>query len=141
MTSAERRKLAGDLRSVVLRMSRRIRFSGEAILPPHQATVLLKLDKEVLTPRQLAQIECVSAPSMTRTVSALVDQGLVRREDDPDDGRQVRLHLTRDGRARLADIRRSREEWMRSHMGGLSDEECAVLREAVDILERVVTAR
>ncbi|NNG37777.1 MarR family transcriptional regulator [Flexivirga sp. ID2601S] len=124
-----------------MRMSRRIRFSGEGLLPPHQATVLVKLDKDVLTPRQLAEIECVSAPSMTRTVAALVDQGLVRREPDPDDGRQVRLHLTRDGRERLAEIRRSRDEWVRNRLGALTDDECAVVREAVDILERVVTAR
>lgn len=138
MPTAERRLLAGDLRSVCMRMSRRIRFSDKTVLPPHQVTVLAKLDQAVRTPRELATLECVSAPSMSRTVAALVDQGLVRRADDPDDGRQVRLHLTTEGRRVLAEVRRSRDEWVRTRLGHLSDEECAVLRQAVDILDRVV---
>lgn len=126
-----------------MRISRRVRFSGagDGTLPPHQVSVLGKLDKQIRTPRELAEIECVSAPSMTRTVNALVDQGLVRRGADPDDGRQVHLQLTPEGRKTLTSIRRSRDEWVRSRIDDLTDEECAVVRQAVDILERVVAGR
>lgn len=116
-----------------------MRFSGGGLLPPHQVSVLGKLEKQVRTPRELAQIECVSAPSMTRTVNALVEQGLVSRAADPDDGRQVRLRLTPEGRKKLSGIRRSRDEWVLTRMRDISDEECEVLRRAADILERVVS--
>lgn len=123
-----------------MRISRRVRFSGagQDTLRPHQVSVLSKLDKQVRTPRELAEIECVSAPSMTRTVNALVEQGFVRRDADPEDGRQVHLQLTPEGRKTLSAIRRSRDEWVYSRMVGLSEEECAMLRQAADILERVV---
>ncbi|MBB2892694.1 MarR family transcriptional regulator [Flexivirga oryzae] len=139
MNAAERRRLAVDLRSVCMRISRRVRFSGGGVLPPHQVSVLSKLDQQIRTPRELAEIECVSAPSMTRTVNALVEQGFVRRDADPDDGRQVRLQLTPEGRKKLAGIRRSRDEWVHARMRDISDEECEVLRQAADILERVVS--
>jgi DNA-binding MarR family transcriptional regulator len=141
VTPAEHRRLAVDLRSVCMRISRRVRFSdsGRNSLPPHQVSVLGKLEKQIRTPRELAEIECVSAPSMTRTVNALVEQGLVRRDADPDDGRQVHLQLTPDGRKSLSAVRRSRDEWVYSRMADLTEEECAVLRDAVDILERVVS--
>ncbi|RNI23982.1 MarR family transcriptional regulator [Flexivirga caeni] len=122
-----------------MRVSRRVRFSGGGLLPPHQVSVLAKLDQQVRTPRELAQIECVSAPSMTRTVNALVEQGFVGREPDPDDGRQVRLQLTPEGRKKLTGIRRSRDEWVHARMADLTEEECEVVRQAVDILERVVS--
>jgi Transcriptional regulators len=124
-----------------MRISRRVRFSntGRSTLRPHQVSVLGKLDKNIRTPRELAELECVSAPSMTRTVNALVEQGFVRRDADPDDGRQVHLQLTPEGRKILSSVRRSRDEWVYSRMADLTEEECAVLREAADILERVVT--
>lgn len=123
-----------------MRISRRVRFSSSrSSLPPHQVSVLGKLEKHIRTPRELAEIECVSAPSMTRTVNALVEQGFVRRDADPDDGRQVHLQLTPEGRKTLSAIRRSRDEWVYSRMADLSEEECVVLRQAADILERVVT--
>lgn len=126
-----------------MRISRRVRFSGTgwSTLRPHQVSALSKLDKHIRTPRELAEIECVSAPSMTRTINALVEQGLVRRDADPDDGRQVHLQLTPEGRKTLSAIRRSRDEWVHSRMNDLSEEECAVLREAADILDRVVSSR
>jgi len=121
-----------------MRISRRARFESVETVAPHQFSVLAKLEKNVMTPRQLADIECVSAPSMTRTVGALVDKGLVQRTDDPDDRRQVRLHLTKEGKQVLTSGRRTRDEWMLSRIAGLSDEECQVLEQAREILDRVV---
>lgn len=124
-----------------MRISRRVRFSAGGSLPPNQVSVLGKLETQIRTPRELADIECVSAPSMTRTVNALADQGYVRRESDPDDGRQVRLQITPEGRKKLAAVRRSRDEWVHARIRNISDEECAVLRQAADILERVVSTQ
>lgn len=50
---------------------------------------------------QLAAVEQVSAPTMSRIVKALEEEGLVRRDRDPSDGRGVVVTATRSGRAVL----------------------------------------
>ena len=130
--------LAYDLRLACMRISRRVRFESTTdLVAPHQFSVLVRLEETPRTPRELADIERVSAPSMTRTVAALVDRGLVLRADDPTDGRQVILSLTPAGTTTLRDIRRRRDEWMASRLKGLSAEEREVLARASEILLRV----
>lgn len=138
MKSAERSRLAGELRSVCMRVSRRARFENAADIAPHQFAVLNRLDEGSSTPRELAQIECVSPPSMTRTLTSLQERGALSRTTDPQDRRQVVVTITDDGRALLQAVRRSRDEWMLERIEGLSDRECDVLREAQLILEEVV---
>lgn len=130
--------LASDLRIACQRVSRRVRFESSAELPPHQVSALSNLRKRSLTPGELAEIERVSAPSITKTVNCLVDKGLVARFDHPDDGRSKMLSLTEDGRAVLDRIRRARDDWMVRRLQGLTKDERALLGEAVQILQRVV---
>jgi len=129
--------LANDLRLACMRISRRVRFESTDIVAPHQFSVMARLEETPRTPRELADIERVSAPSMSRTVAALVERGLVLRADDPTDGRQVILSLTPEGARTLKDIRRRRDEWMASRIKGLSPEEREVLARASEILLRV----
>ena len=129
--------LANDLRLACMRISRRVRFESTDIVAPHQFSVMARLQETPRTPRELADIERVSAPSMSRTVAALVERGLVLRADDPTDGRQVILSLTPEGARTLKDIRRRRDEWMASRIKGLSAEEREVLARASEILLRV----
>ncbi|TWE11684.1 MarR family winged helix-turn-helix transcriptional regulator [Rudaeicoccus suwonensis] len=138
MTPDERRTLAADLRAVCMRISRRSRFDNATEIAPHQFSVLAKIEDGVTTPGRLAQIECVSAPSMTRTVGDLVERGLVARVADTDDRRVVQLSTTPAGRSMLRKARGQRDAWMLERLKGLSEEECAVLVEASQILGRVV---
>lgn len=129
--------LANDLRLACMRISRRVRFESTDIVAPHQFSVMARLQETPRTPRELADIERVSPPSMSRTVAALVERGLVLRADDPTDGRQVILSLTPEGARTLKHIRRRRDEWMASRIKGLSAEEREVLARASEILLRV----
>lgn len=138
MRIQERRRLAGELRSVCMRISRRARFENAAAIAPHQFSVLAKLDTGSSTPRRLAELECVSAPSMTRTLTGLEARNALRRATDPDDRRQVVVTITDEGRGLLREVRRSRDEWMLERIRSLSDDDCAVLREAQRILQGVV---
>ncbi|HEV7147329.1 MAG TPA: MarR family transcriptional regulator [Pedococcus sp.] len=129
--------LAGELRLACMRISRRVRFESFDAVAPHQFSVLARLDGTPRTPGELAEIERVSAPSMTRTVGGLVDRGLVERTDDPSDRRQVILSLTPAGTRLLKEIRRERDAWMSVRVGRLGPEEQRVLLEAAAILTRV----
>jgi DNA-binding MarR family transcriptional regulator len=137
MSRAERDRLTSDLRMACMRISRRVRFESTSSVAPHQFSVLARLEEQPRTPKELAAFEKVSAPSMTRTVAALVDAGLVARADDPTDGRQVILSLTAEGRRTLRDIRRRRDQWFAARLEKLTDEERAVLAQATVLLERV----
>jgi DNA-binding MarR family transcriptional regulator len=131
--------LANDLRLACMRISRRVRFESTQAVAPHQFSVMARLEGTALTPRELAAIERVSPPSMTRTVAALVERGLVTRQDDPLDGRQVFISLTPQGLLLLQVTRRKRDAWMATRLKGISADEREVLVKASVILTRVAS--
>ena len=51
---------------------------------------------------ELADRLVTRSPDVTRIVDRLEKRGLVRRSHDPADGRAVRVHITDDGRERIA---------------------------------------
>jgi len=54
----------------------------------------------------LAEVDRSSQPTVSGAVRQLEDQGLVAKEVDPTDARRSVVHLTVEGRQRLADARR-----------------------------------
>lgn len=130
--------LASDVRMACQHVSRRVRFDNAHEVAPHQFGVLAKLLKEPRTAGELAALEQVSAPSMTRTLNGLCKAGLAQRSDDPTDGRRQVVTLTDEGRAVVDRTIASRDDWMVRRLEGLSAHELAVLREATDLLERVI---
>lgn len=137
MTRAQRDRLTSDLRIACLRIARRVRFESDSAVAPHQFSVLVRLDEGPRTPKELASIERVSAPSMSRTVNGLVELGLVARAADPTDGRQVILSLTPAGQSTIKETRRKRHEWFAAKLETLTADERALLVEATALLERV----
>ncbi len=129
--------LATDLRLACMRITRRIRLESTDDIAPHQFSVLVRLEERTRTLGDLAATERVSAPSMTRTVTGLAQRGLVCREDDPSDGRQVLVSLTDEGRSTVGEIRRRRDQWMALRIRDLDTDELDTLRRATAILARV----
>jgi DNA-binding MarR family transcriptional regulator len=131
--------LAIDLRTAVMRTSRRLRVEATGdIITPGQYTVLALLNGSgPSTLRALAESEHVQAPSMTRIVNALADQGFVTRSADPDDGRQVRVDITDAGRAVLAEARNQRTAWLAQRVAGLSEEDRLTLSRAARIMQEM----
>ncbi|GIL36614.1 MarR family transcriptional regulator [Phycicoccus jejuensis] len=137
MTRTQKDRLTSDLRMVCMRISRRVRFESSTDLAPHQFSALVRLEDGPRTPKEVAEIEQVSAPSMSRTVNGLVERGLVARADDPTDGRQVILSLTKEGRRAIRETRRRRDQWLATRLERLTDDERALLADATALLERV----
>ncbi len=138
-TTQQLTRMATDLRLACMRISRRVRYESSHDVAPHQFSVLCRLEEAPRTPGELAEIERVAKPSMTRTVGALVERGLVLRQDDPLDRRSVILSLTEDGRRSLGAIRRKRDAWMASRVARLTPEEQDVLARATAILAKVAS--
>jgi len=122
-----------------MRLSRRLRAERSTDgLTVSQLSVLGVLEREgPLSPTQLAGLERVQPPSMTRIVAVLEELELVRREPHLTDGRQSVIALTDSGRSLLAEDRKRRQAWLACRLKELSSDEREALRVAVPILERL----
>lgn len=127
-----------NLALTVARLNRRLRQERHSDLTPSQMSVLGTLRQHGPTsPSSIAQRERVSAPSITRTLNCLADDGLVEREPNPDDGRQVLVRLSDLGEKTLSEERKRRDAWLDRRLRDLDARERAVLREASAILTRI----
>src|SRR5690349_18799609 len=84
-TTAE---VAGRLRLAVARLHRILRQQADLGITPTKLAHLATINREgPLTLGDLATLERVAPPTVTKVVKGLEAQGLVRREADPDDKR------------------------------------------------------
>ena len=132
--------LARALRPAVMRLARRLRQMQDYSLDlsPNQLSamaVLLNSGDQFMG--ELAALERVRPPSMTRVVNSLEARGYVARRPDPRDHRQCLVTLTDSGRQVLLANRRRRDEWLAVRIAGLDPAERDVLRRAIRVLEKV----
>ncbi len=135
-------ELASTMRVSVMRLSRRLRSErSEHALTLTQVAALATLDRHgPLTPRDLAEHEKVQPPSMTRTLAALEEQGLITRSPHETDGRQHHVALTAEARGLLREDRRRRDAWLSQRLAELTQDERDLLRAAAPLLDRLTSA-
>ena len=85
----------------------------------------------------LAQLEGVSAPSMTRTVAELEARGYVVRSSDPVDGRAVLIAAADAGTAAILDARTTRAQLVSELLATLDGKDAAAIAAALPALERL----
>jgi len=131
-------ELASQLRFAVMRLSRRLRQHAPSDITPSQLSALtIIVREERLTLSQLAEIERVQPPSITRIVDALVHKGLVTRTVCEDDRRVARVAPTAEGRALVESIRRRRDAYLARHLRNFSSDDLELLARAATLLERL----
>jgi DNA-binding MarR family transcriptional regulator len=131
--------LATRLRLAVGRLSRRIRIDGGDSVPPRQLSALVTVEQcGPLRLSELARREAVTAPTMSRVLSALDEQGLVVRAADPQDARGVLITLSADGAQRLDEVRTRRTALIARRLARLTDEQRAALADALPALEALL---
>ena len=125
-----------------MRLARRLRNEREdTSLTLNQLSAMGTLARiGPLTLGELAAAERIQPPSMTRTVSALEERGLVVREADADDRRLVIVRLSDEGKQMLAADRRRRDAWLNHRLRELTSDEREVLRRAVPVLEKLASS-
>jgi DNA-binding MarR family transcriptional regulator len=87
---------------------------------------------------ELARDEQVAAPTMSRLVAALEEEGLVRRERHAHDARAVLLHATPKARRILERGRELREQALDELFEPLSARERRIVQRAAEIIESLV---
>jgi DNA-binding MarR family transcriptional regulator len=86
----------------------------------------------------LAELEGLAQPTMTRLVKQLEQQALVRRDRQADDGRVVLVHLTDSGALALEDYRARVRELLGSYLAEIPDQQVEALAAATDALAQLV---
>lgn len=140
MTGADRGDLARRLTFVVGTINRRLRPPADGL--SHVAVSALSSISRAgaVRPGDLARMEGIAAPGMTRLVADLEQRGLVERSADPHDGRSTLLSLTAAGERELQEARTSRSAWVAGLLEDVAPDDLAAVERAVTALEAALLA-
>jgi len=131
---------ASQLRNAIVRTARALRqdAADETGLGASTTAALATINRcGPLTPSELAEIERVKRPSMTRTLACLEKQGLIERTPDPADGRSFLVAINAAGRERLTRLRRRKSAYLARRLRKLEPEEVETLARAAELLEQM----
>jgi DNA-binding MarR family transcriptional regulator len=130
--------VAARLAFTVARLNRRLVAATGGLSHGLLSALATVTKKGPIRLAELAQIEMVSAPSITRVVAELETRGLVGRSADPDDGRAFLIQVTDAGRAAVADARAARTKVVAQLLTELTPTEVAAIEAALPGLERII---
>jgi len=121
---------------------RRLRQTRDDSLSVPEISALVRLETTgPTTLTALAKLERISAQSLGATLAGLESRSLVRRDPDPQDGRQSVVSVTDAGHVTLRSRRSGRAAQLSQALAGrFTVEELATLRDAAPLLERLADA-
>lgn len=140
-TEPEGAELAARLHSLAIHLLRHVRVEDRrtGLSPARLSALSVLVFGGPRTVGELAEAEQVTAPTMSRLVTALEEEELVRRAPDPDDGRSVIVRATERGTRLLEEGRDRRVERMAALLERLGERERARVRRACEHLEGALT--
>ena len=132
--------VAAGLHSAAIRLLRMVRREDRdtGISPPRLSALSVLVFAGPMSLAELAAAEEVKAPTMSRIVEGLVQDGLATRETDAANRRRVRIAATGEGRRRLELGRERRVRALRRRLAALAESEQRALARGVEILERAL---
>ena len=137
--AATQEEVAGRLRLAVNRLHRRLRQESLGGLSPAQASALGSVRRHGNpTLGELAAMEQVQPPTMTRIMAGLTEAGMVTRVADARDRRSARVRLTPAGEQTLERIRTRKNAFLVRRLDQLSEGEQRDATELVALLEHLL---
>lgn len=137
--SSEREDLARRLSLSLGLVNRRIRDGGDGLSVGLVSALSTVISHDGIRASDLARIEKVAAPSMTRVVADLEARGLVKRQADPADGRAALIRATPAGVRAIEKTRDARAVRLLELLDGADDIDLPRLRDAVHVLEGLLS--
>jgi DNA-binding MarR family transcriptional regulator len=133
-------RVADRLHSTAIQLLRRLRSEDRrtGLSGPRASALSVVVFGGPVTLGELAAAEQVKPPTMTRLVTAMEAQGLVKREGDASDARVVRVRATPKGIRILQEGRARRIARLQAALQDRSEEELALLGRATALLGEVV---
>lgn len=134
--SISRMRVAGNLHSMSVRLLRRARVEDtkEGLTPQRLSLLSILVFSGPKTVNQLAELELVSAPAISRLVKQLHIDGLVLRARSKQDNRVVFVSATRRARQLLQAAQARRLSRIEQELAQLDDSQIATLNQAVQWL-------
>jgi DNA-binding MarR family transcriptional regulator len=132
--------VANRLRPVLLKLNRHLRREIHSLgVTGGQASLLFSIQRRPgIGVRELASLERMSAPGMSKYVGRLEAAGLVAREPSGEDRRRVGLRVTAEGERVLRSVKSRRTAWLASRLRGLSEAELAAVDAAIEPLQELI---
>ncbi len=139
---ATRTRTAHDLLEVTTLLMRgfaaRMRQSGDRLEPAHVG-LLGRLRDGPCSVSELAHHQAVRLPTISKSISLLVERGWVERWIPEENRRQTMVRLTAEGRRVLAAMRREAEQHIAEALAPLGVKERAQVEAGLAILIRVLS--
>jgi len=133
-------ELPSRLRFTITRLARRLRQQGDSELTPSMLSALASVaSRGPLALGDLAALEGIAPPSLTRIVGRLEEEGLVQRVVDHSDRRVANVSVSAEGRDLLARARSRKDAYLAARIAALGPAEQARLEAAVPVLERLLS--
>ncbi len=137
----KRSEIAALLHEQFARITRQLRtLELPQGMTPERLSALSVIEKRgPISVTALADKEMVRPATMSRMVSALVEEGLVKRSEDKSDGRGVLVSATPKGRRAFQRAQEQRLSHFAEVLDSLNDEQLAAMRSLTSVLERLTT--
>ena len=139
--SSAKREAADRIHSAAIHLLRRVRevdAKAMGISPARASALSVLVFGGARSLTELAAAEQVTSATMSKLVTAMEGEGLVRRYPDVNDARSIRIEATAKGRRILERGRTRRLDLLEQLLGGASDAEIAAVGTAASVVERAV---
>jgi DNA-binding MarR family transcriptional regulator len=135
----QRVKTADALHSATIRLLRLVRTEDaqSGIGPAQLSALSVLVFRGEMTLGDLAGLEQVRPPTMSRIVDGLVQRRLAQRVSAPGDRRAVKLTATAEGKKLLLAGKARRVRALAGRMKGFSKEEMRILQTAAELLGKI----
>ena len=132
--------VANRLRPVLLKLNRHLRREIHSLgVTGGQASLLFAIQgRPGIGVRELAALERMSAPGMSKYVGRLEAEGLIVREPSDEDRRRVGLRVSPEGERVLRSVKSRRTAWLAARLRGLSEEELEAVGAAIEPLQELI---
>jgi len=134
-----RSEIAALLQAQFARLTRQLRtMELPHGITPERLSALSVIEKRgPISVTALADNEMVRPATMSRMVSALVQEGFVKRSDDKTDGRGVLVSTTSKGRRTFQRAQELRLQHFADVLSSLGDDQLAAMRSLTTALDRL----
>jgi DNA-binding MarR family transcriptional regulator len=131
--------VANRLRPVLLKLNRHLRREIHTLgLTGGQASLLFTIQRHPgIGVRELAALERMSAPGMSKYTRSLQERGFVAREPAAD-RRRIGLRVTPEAERVLRSVKSRRTAWLAARLKGLSAAELAAVDAAIEPLQELI---
>ncbi|HLF09906.1 MAG TPA: MarR family transcriptional regulator [Gammaproteobacteria bacterium] len=132
-------EIAALLNDQFSRLSRQLRNMDlpEGMTPERLSALSVIEKRGPISVTALADKEMVRPATMSRMVSALVDEGLARRREDKSDGRGVLVSATPKGRRAYRRAQQQRLDQFAGALNSLTPDQLSAMRSLAAALERL----